>query len=124
MTHSRRSDCPLACTLDLVGDRWTLLVLRDLFLGKHRYEEFLGSPENISTNVLADRLKRLEALGMLERRPYGNHRKRMHYSLTERGRSLGPVLQAIVEWGLENLAGTERFPAWHVQSPELEEDHQ
>jgi DNA-binding HxlR family transcriptional regulator len=109
MTADYRSRCPIACTLDLVGDRWTLLVLRDLFLGKSRYDEFLDSPENISTNILADRLRRLEALGMLEKQPYGPHRKRMEYRLTERGKSLLPVLQSLLDWGLANVPGTVRF---------------
>lgn len=110
MTEKHRSVCPIACTLDLIGDRWTLLVLRDLFLGKSRYDEFLASPEHISTNVLADRLRRLETMGMLQKQPYSGHRKRMEYALTERGKSLGSVLQAIVRWGLDNVPGTERMP--------------
>lgn len=110
MNDEFRSTCPIACTLDLIGDRWTLLVLRDLMLGKSRYDEFLGSPEGISTNVLADRLKRMEAAGLVSKQPYGSHRRRMAYSLTEKGRSLGPVLHALAEWGLENLPGTARFP--------------
>jgi DNA-binding HxlR family transcriptional regulator len=109
MTEDHRSNCPIACTLDLVGDRWTLLVLRDMFLGKTRYDEFLASPEKISTNILADRLRRLEDMGMVAKQPYGTHRKRMEYRLTERGRSLLPILQAMVEWGKANVPGTERF---------------
>lgn len=109
MPDEYRSNCPIACTLDLFGDRWTLLVLRDLFLGKSRYEEFLASPERISTNVLADRLRKLEAMGMLEKEPYGSHRKRMQYRLTERGRSLGSVLQAVARWGEENIPDTARM---------------
>lgn len=101
-----RSTCPIACTLDLIGDRWTLLVLRDLFLGKTRYDEFLNSPEGISTNILAERLRRLESMGMIEKTPYGSHRKRMQYSLTDYGRSIGPVIRAMKEWGLGNIPGT------------------
>lgn len=111
MTDDHRSSCPIACTLDLVGDRWTLLVLRDMFLGKTRYDEFLASPEKISTNILAERLKRLEALDMITKQPYGSHRRRMEYRLTERGRSLAPVLEAMVDWGRQNVPGTERFQA-------------
>lgn len=109
MTEDYRSSCPIACTLDLVGDRWTLLVLRDIFLGKTRYDEFLASPEKISTNILADRLRRLEAMGMVVKQPYGTHRKRMEYQLTERGQSIGPILDAMVKWGRDNVPGTERF---------------
>lgn len=114
MNDASRSTCPIATTLDLVGDRWTLLILRDLFLGKTRYEEFLASPEGISTNVLADRLKRLETAGLVDKQPYSNHRRRMAYSLTERGRSLGPVLKVIARWGLEHLPDTALLPEAEV----------
>ncbi len=61
--RNRRSNCPVACTLDLVGDRWTLLVVRDLIWGKTRFDEFLASPEGIATNILSSRLRLLEDLG-------------------------------------------------------------
>ncbi|MEW5850984.1 MAG: helix-turn-helix domain-containing protein [Myxococcota bacterium] len=110
MVASRRSTCPVACTLDILGDKWTLLVIRDLFLGKQRYDEFLASPEGISTNILAERLKRLEEAGLVAREPYGTHPGRMAYSLTERGRSLRPVMRAVVEWGLANIPNTRLLP--------------
>lgn len=108
-SDDRRSPCPIACTLDILGDRWTLLVLRDLFLGKSRFDEFLASPERISTNILSDRLRRLQAHGMLRRIPYDSRRKRMQYELTERGRSLAPVLKAVRRWGLEHIADTSSW---------------
>lgn len=105
--RGRRSVCPIACTLDEIGDRWTLLVIRDLFFfGKQRFEEFLQSPEKISTNILADRLKRLEQLGIITKEPYSTHPQRMRYSLTERGQKLGSILEAFVHWGLENIPDT------------------
>ncbi|AFY60895.1 putative transcriptional regulator [Synechococcus sp. PCC 6312] len=105
---SRRSSCPIACSLDLIGDRWTLLVIRDMmFFGKHRFEEFLESPEGISTNILANRLKQLEELGLIKKEPYSNHARRMNYALTERGESLRPVLRAMVVWGLKQIPETE-----------------
>lgn len=108
MPDERRSNCPIACTLDLVGDRWALLIIRDmLFLGKQRFEEFLESPEGISTNILASRLKSLEQLGLVEKQPYSNHSRRMNYQLTEQGRSLRVVLKAMIDWGLENIPETE-----------------
>jgi len=107
MAPTPRSPCPVACTLDLIGDRWTLLVIRDmLFFGKSRFEEFLASPEGISTNILTSRLRQLEELGLVERHPYGNHPRRMAYSLTEQGRSLRPVLRVLALWGLRHIAGT------------------
>jgi DNA-binding HxlR family transcriptional regulator len=107
MGWDRRSACPIACTLDEIGDRWTLLVIRDmLFFNKQRFEEFLQSPEKISTNILANRLKRLEQVGLIMKQPYGSHSQRMSYSLTERGQKLAPVLEAIIQWGLENISDT------------------
>jgi DNA-binding HxlR family transcriptional regulator len=94
-----RSDCPIACTLDLIGDRWTLLIVRDLFKGKNRFSEFLGSEEGIKTNILTDRLKRLEWAGLVRRSRYQDHPPRYEYHLTPAGRSLSPVLKAIFTWG-------------------------
>lgn len=105
----RRSSCPIACTLDIVGDKWTLLVLRDLlFFKKTRFEQFLDSPEKIATNILSDRLQKLEKEGMLVKAPYGNHPARMDYSLTEKGKSIAPLLKAIVVWGESNIDATQR----------------
>lgn len=109
-TPQRRSDCPIACTLDLIGDRWTLLIIRDmLFFGKQRFEEFLESPEGISTNILTSRLKSLEQLGLVEKQLYSNHSRRMNYQLTERGQSLRPVLRTMIAWGLKHIPET-RIP--------------
>lgn len=103
----RRSPCPLACALDLVGDRWTLLVIRDMmFFGKQRFEEFLASPERISTNILTSRLRLLEDLGMITKSPYSHHSRRMTYRLTAYGDSLRPVLAALSVWGEEHLPET------------------
>ncbi len=83
-------------------------MIRDmLFLGKQRFEEFLESPEGISTNILANRLKLLEELGFVTKQPYGNHSRRMSYTLTEQGQSLRPVLKAITVWGLRHIPETE-----------------
>jgi|JI8StandDraft_2_1071088.scaffolds.fasta_scaffold02071_3 DNA-binding HxlR family transcriptional regulator len=112
MTIDHRSHCPIACTLDLIGDRWTLLVIRDmLFFGKQRFEEFLDSPEGISTNILANRLKSLEAMGLITKQPYSNHSRRMSYQLTAAGQSLRPVLRSITRWGLQQFP-TARIPEW------------
>jgi len=105
---ARRSQCPVACSLDLIGDRWTLLVIRDLFLGKSRFGDFAGSSERIPTNILAERLKRLEAGGLVEATPYSEHPPRYEYRLTPRGRELRPVLDALAIWGLEQFPGTRR----------------
>ncbi|HEY8559794.1 MAG TPA: helix-turn-helix domain-containing protein [Pyrinomonadaceae bacterium] len=103
----RRSSCPIACALDLVGDKWTLLIVRDMhYLGKTRFEEFLASPEKISTNILASRLKTLEANGLVTKSPYGNHSQRMSYELTASGKSLAGLLRRFAQWGLENIPET------------------
>lgn len=104
--NERRSVCPVACTLDLIGDKWTLLVVRDLFAGKSTYKEFAESPEGIATNILAERLTRLTDGGLVERTVTDKHSGRYHYRLTEKGRSLGPVLHAVADWGLRNVPGT------------------
>ncbi len=107
---SRRSDCPISCALDLIGDKWTLIVLRDLlFFNKTKFDEFLESPEKISTSVLTDRLHKLERAGLIEKAPYSSHRLRMTYSATEKGKTLTPVLNEIVRWGKRNIENTVTF---------------
>ena len=91
--------CPIARTLDILGDRWTMLVLRDLVLGLSKFGIILESLEGISPNLLADRLKRLEQLAIVERVFYSDHPPRAEYRLTEKGRALGPVLHALSVWG-------------------------
>ncbi len=103
-----RSTCPVACTLDVVGDRWTLLVIRDLLSGSKRYGDLLASAEHIPTNILAARLKRLEREGLLERAPYNEHPPRYDYRLTAKGRGLGRAIDALATWGLAHVAGTVR----------------
>ena len=105
----RRSFCPVACTLDVLGDRWTLLVVRDLMRGKQRFGEFLESSEKIPTNILADRLQRLLTSGVVAARPYSEHPPRVDYVLTEKGEDLRPVVRAMVEWGVKHAGG--RMPS-------------
>jgi DNA-binding HxlR family transcriptional regulator len=106
----KRSDCPITNVLDILGDKWTLLVIRDLVLGKRRYQEFTSSPERIASNILADRLKKLEAAGLVTRRVYQQKPARYEYVLTEKGEGLRPVLEAIIVWGQEYYPGTRVFP--------------
>ncbi len=102
-----RSPCPVACALDLFGDRWTLLVIRDLFLGRRRFKEFAASPEGIPTNLLSDRLERLVNSGIARQVPAEPGSKRMAYELTDKGRSLRPVLKAMRDWGLTWIEGSD-----------------
>lgn len=105
--QSMRSPCPIANTLDILGDKWTLLVIRDLFAGKSTYSDFQSSPEHIPTNILANRLKRLTDYGIVEKTPYQQRPVRYAYQLTDKGSSLAPVLKTISEWGLKNITGTQ-----------------
>ena len=105
-----RSSCPITNVLDTLGDKWTLLVIRDLVLGKRRYREFTSSPEKIASNILANRLKKLESEGLITRRAYQRNPVRYEYFLTEKGEGLKPVLEAILVWGQKHFPGTKRFP--------------
>ena len=106
-----RSKCPISCSLDLLGDKWTLLVIRDLLLGKKRFQEFLKSPEKIATNILADRLKKIETAGLVIQQTYQQKPVRYEYVLTKKGEDLKPVLQALVKWGKTYYPDTEVFKA-------------
>lgn len=101
-----RSACAIANSLDIVGDKWSLLVVRDLLYGKRTYGELANSPERIPTNILADRLKRLEAAGIIVSTPYQERPTRYAYTLTPKGNGLGEVLLAFVRWGKKHIPGT------------------
>lgn len=106
MPEFDRSRCPIAVTLDVLGDRWSLVVVRDMLVGKKRFGEFLASPEGIPTNILADRLRRLEAQGIIAKRAYATRPVRYQYSLTGKGRALLPVLQAMAHWASAQVPDT------------------
>ena len=106
-----RSPCPIAGALDVMGDRWTLLVMRDvLFYGKRRFADFLASPEGIATNILAERLERLERCGLIERRRYQERPAREEYFPTIGGTDLAPALRELVRWGQRHVQGTAKRP--------------
>jgi len=100
--------CPIARTLDLVGEWWTLLIVRDALLGKRRFDEFKAT--GIADNVLAARLKRLCQAGVLERRLYQARPARWEYVLTPKGRALAPVIAALRGWGQQWTSGEDRSP--------------
>jgi len=103
----KRSDCPISCTLELIGDKWSLLIIRDLmFLDKSTYNEFLASPEGISTNILNDRLIRLTELGLIT---YSGTAKRKKYSLTKMGYDLKPVLAEVGEFGIRHFKRSKKY---------------
>ena len=103
----RRSVCPVACTLDIIGDKWTLLIIRDLLCGRAHFKEFSQSPEGIATNILTNRLERLLDSKIIETYPSKKHLGRDAYRLTTKGKSLSKIVKAAADWGLENIEGTE-----------------
>ena len=89
----RRSGCPISCSLDLLGDKWSLLIVRDMvFQRKHYFKEFLTAEERIASNILADRLQRLEVSGVIRKEPDPDNGRQVVYSLTEKGLALIPIL--------------------------------
>ena len=98
--------CPVARSLDVIGEWWTLLIVRDAFLGARRFEDF-KAPTGIADNILASRLKRLVDEGVLERRRYQERPERYEYLLTEKGKGLLPVLAALRKWGQDWTEGRE-----------------
>jgi DNA-binding HxlR family transcriptional regulator len=105
---TKRSPCPVACTLDIIGDKWTLLVIRDMMLGRSHFKDFAASPEGIATNILADRLSKLVETGLAQKYPSTESPGRDAYRLTKKGESLCPILKAVANWGLKNIPGTEQ----------------
>jgi DNA-binding HxlR family transcriptional regulator len=103
MAKTYEMRCPVARTLDIIGERWTILVLRDLLLhGPRRFQDFQESLEGVAPNTLSARLKALEEHGIVARRQYSEHPPRLEYQLTDKGKSLGPVLRSLREWGKQH----------------------
>jgi DNA-binding HxlR family transcriptional regulator len=111
-----RSPCAVACTLDLIGDKWSLLVVRDLLRGIGTYKKLQNSPERIPTNILADRLKKLETAGLIAKSVYQEHPVRYAYRLTEEGKALRDVLGAFARWGKKHISGTRTLSVPAVPS--------
>ena len=107
-----RSDCPISYALDFLGDKWTFLIVRDLVMGKKFYKEFLASKEGIATNILSDRLKKLEQNGIVEKQVYEKLKTQKVYSLTEKGKDLIPIIVDLTVWSAkykEGLAVSDYF---------------
>ena len=113
--------CSIAQSLEIVGEWWTLLILRDSFLGIRRFDDFVERL-GISRNVLTDRLDTLVDAGVLERRPYDEARGRYDYLLTDKGRALWPVMTALRQWGDEWIYGAGNEPLMH-RAPHLRMHH-
>jgi len=102
MTRKYLLNGPVASTLDVIGDRWAILVLRDLFLHKtRRFQDFLDTLPGLTPSVLSARLKELESSAVVSSRKYADHPPRLEYFLTAKGRELGPVLKALRSWGIK-----------------------
>ena len=105
-TTSKRTNCPIATTLDIVGDKWTLLIIRDIGLfDKHRNKDFQDAKEGIPTNILADRLKLLVANKLVEKRLYQSNPPRYEYYLTPAGEALIPVVKSMAIWASQHVSG-------------------
>lgn len=104
-----RSGCPIASALDLIGDKWTLVILRSMVMGASSYSDFLSDPERISTNILAERLRRMEAAGLIEQRATRRGAARGVYALTRKGAALLPTIQELARWGEEHIPDR-----WHA----------
>ena len=131
-----RSGCPVSLSLEIFGDRWTLLVLRDIIFGGARhFRELLGAPERISSNVLADRLAALVEHGLLTKADDPSHKQKVTYSLTEQAIELVPVLAQLSAWGVRHLPVEVEYaaraevltaggtPLWEAFMDELRETH-
>lgn len=120
MNHAHRSGCPINLTLEMLGDRWSLIVIRDLIFGNRRhYRELLTrSEEGIASNILADRLKRLTEAGMITRRDDPSHKQKAIYSLTEPAIQLVPLLAQMGAWGRRH---TPTSKALAIRAQVLEE---
>jgi DNA-binding HxlR family transcriptional regulator len=95
--------CPVAKTLEIIGDRWTILIVRDLFQGRTKFAEFLEGLPGLAPNILSDRLKNLESNGIIAEHMYSDHPPRVEYKLTPKGKELAPVLGALFDWGTRHL---------------------
>ena len=110
MRDDQRAGCPINLTLEMLGDKWSLLIIRDMiFGGKRHFRELLRSEEGISSNILADRLKMLTEMGMLTKRDDPSHKQKAIYSLTEKAIALVPVLAQVGAWGRKYLPASEEL---------------
>ncbi|MDG1264337.1 MAG: helix-turn-helix domain-containing protein [Flavobacteriaceae bacterium] len=98
-----RSGCPIANLVDLVGDKWSLLIIRDFFLERNTFKQFIDSPEKIATNILTDRLKSLKSKGIIDFTYAPNNKKTKYYYLTDIGIDLYPVIYEMAMWSRRNL---------------------
>ncbi len=112
--HKLRSECPIACGLDIVGDHWTLLIVRDLLvLGRHEYGELLQAEEGISSNILSDRLQKLQDYDLVRYIDHPQNKRRKLYYLTDRGKDLIHLIAAIGSWTHKHFGKEPQLPSDH-----------
>ncbi len=93
-----RSGCPISVALDLLGDKWSLLIIRDLIKGKSTFGDLLKSPEGIASNILANRLNKLVSVGLIQRQQQERDKRKIYYSLTNQGKRLEPIISELKHW--------------------------
>lgn len=102
--HCDKSECPVAHALDIVGDSWSVLIIRDMLIfGMHEYKDFIHSKEKISTNILANRLKRMTEAGLIQWIVHPDYKTRKLYYLTPSGKDFIHVISALAEWAIQHL---------------------
>ncbi len=119
-----RSGCPIANLVDLVGDKWSLLIIRDFFLERNTFKQFINSPEKIATNILTDRLKSLLSKGIIDYTYAPNNKKTKYYYLTDMGIDLYPVIYEMAMWSRRNLDVDFNDIAnnWFSENQDLDDD--
>jgi DNA-binding HxlR family transcriptional regulator len=123
LSLQHRSGCPIACGLDILGDKWTLLIIRDLLLfQRNEFGQFADADEGISSNILSDRLAQLVQRGLINKTPHPEHGKKFIYSLTDKGLSLAPVLVELSIWAHENIEGVGLPKDWYRYVPNNKEE--
>ena len=116
MKNSFRSKCPISCSLDIIGDKWSLVIIRDLFQGKKTFREFSTSSEKMSSSILSQRLKSLAYYGLIVRTDLTTNKKTKHYGLTNRGKSLEPMLDFLSSWGSKHLSSFTSISSFHKET--------
>tara|TARA_X000001036_G_scaffold145761_1_gene138580 strand:+ start:1898 stop:2365 length:468 start_codon:yes stop_codon:yes gene_type:complete len=101
--RDNRSSCPVSTCLEIIGDNWSLVLIRDLFLERTTFTEFMNSPEKISSNILTDRINKLTKYNLIEYRVHPNNRKIKQYYLTQAGIDLYPIIYDLIVWSIDHL---------------------
>lgn len=110
VSNNFRSTCPISTGLEIFGDKWTLLIIRDMIFGKARFKEFAEGKERIPTNILSSRLKSLVEQGFIMKEPYQLKPKRYQYTLLEKGNDLIPIMQAMAKWSTDHIEERDALP--------------